>query len=132
MKPVMQTRGYDPAAPAGEQRGNCWTACIASLLGLPIEDVPDFVQIEVDGGEDWWGHTWRFLNGRGYLLTIVDLTDPGDGPYIQCGLSPRSPAADGKAVYHAVIHEGGRLVHDPHPDGLGVVSIEDAYAVVPR
>lgn len=117
---VMQTRGYDPSAPAGEQRGNCWTACIASLLGLPIEGVPDFVQIEVDGGEDWWAHTWRFLNER------------GDGPYIQCGLSPRSPAADGKAVHHAVIYQGGHLVHDPHPDGLGVVSIEDAYAVVPR
>lgn len=132
MKPVMQTRGYDPTAPAGQQRGNCWTACIASMLGLSIDEVPDFVQLDVDGGEDWWFHTLRWLGERGYLLIFRDPAKPGPEPYIQCGLSPRSPAADGKPVYHAVIYQGGQLIHDPHPDGLGVATIEDAYVVVPR
>lgn len=131
MRPVMQTRGYDPEAPAGQQRGNCWTACIASLLELPIEDVPDFVQIEVDGGDSWWDQTVQFLTDRGHQLTWVHPGAPGDGFYIQTGLSPRSPAVDGKDVYHAVIYQWGELVHDPHPDQTGLLTTAEAYGVAP-
>lgn len=130
MRPVMQTRGYDPTAPANQQRGNCWTACIASLLDLPIEDVPDFVQIDVDGGRNFFNHTMMFLLARGYELHSVDPAAPGDDYYIQCGLSPRSPAADGQEVHHAVIYLHGELAHDPHPDQTGVLTIEQAYRVV--
>ena len=128
MKPVDQTLFYDPTAPADRQRGNCWSACIASLLEVPIDDVPNFVQIDVNGGENWFAHTMRFLNERGYHLVAVDPLAPGDVHYIQTGLSPRSPA-DGGEVHHAVIHLHGELAHDPHPDRTGVKSIDNAYGV---
>lgn len=125
----MQTRFFDPTAPAGEQRGNCWTACIASLLDLGIETVPNFVQIDVDGGPNWFTHTLQFLNERGYHLVSVDPAAPGQDHYIQCGLSPRSPAADGVEVHHSVIYLHGELAHDPHPDATGVATMTNAYGI---
>ena len=128
MKPVDQTVFYDPDAPADQQRGNCWSACLASLLELDIADVPNFVQIDVNGGENWFTYTMRFLNERGYHLTSIDTHAPGDDPYIQCGLSPRSPATGGE-VHHAVIYQHGELLHDPHPHRTGVKSIDNAYGI---
>lgn len=39
MKPVMQTKRGGSGAPP-EERGDCLAACLASLLEVPIEDVP--------------------------------------------------------------------------------------------
>lgn len=42
MKPVRQLYRHDPA---NGVYGDCWRACIASVLELPIEDVPHEVMI---------------------------------------------------------------------------------------
>ena len=126
MTPVLQTAFYD-----GDVRGNCWQAVIASLLDLPLVDVPHFVQIDADGGEDFLEHTVRFLTERGWRLRLVPLTQtPTDEPYIQTGMSPRSPASDGTVIHHAVVYRNGELLHDPHPDGTGLRSVGGAYRVV--
>lgn len=145
MIPVTQTSFYDPDAPPDKQRGNCLTAVVASLLELPIEDVPDFVQDHVDhadenddaGDWDWWTRLHRFVTERGYqmcYLSPVDNPDwkgspenwfPAPQPgefYTVSGKSPRDPR-----IHHIVIHRDGEMVWDPHPDRTGITSVEDGY-----
>lgn len=154
MTPVTQTKlvgrdGY----------GTCWTAALASILGLPEAAVPHFAdpaRFTTEGEVDlldyvdgktllnyWWaGRVW--LRMLGYDLWEVDPAlperhprRPSDRFLIACGLSPRSPGADGEPIHHAVVYaraEDGSyaLAHDPYPDGGGLAGDPtDFYAVRP-
>lgn len=107
MKPVHQTR-YG-------MLGNCWAACLASVLELPLEIVPDDL-IET---EDWWGVTEKWLRQFGLRLNWMFLgrTEQSQarlGFYLLGGKSPRGEWG------HVVVAENGAIVHDPHPDGSGL------------
>jgi hypothetical protein len=96
--------------------GNCWQAAVASVLDLPLEAVPHFVKISDDGGQHWWLHTLDFLSDYGYTLEVIREHLDTDEYYFVSGPSPR-----GQELHHVVIYKNGRMVHDPHPDGTGVL-----------
>ncbi len=146
MRAVTQTSFYDPDAPPEKQRGNCLTAVVASLLELPIEAVPNFVQDHVDHAEDeaddagdwnWWTRLSRFITEQGhqmhYLRNVEDPTpvpadkatfpDPEPGEfYTVSGISPRD-----SRIHHIVIYRDGVMVWDPHPDRTGLAVVKDEY-----
>jgi len=131
--PVTQTRFYEPDAPPDQQRGNCLTAVVASLLNLPIEAVPNFVQEDVDSGgeKDWWVSCWTFIHEQdAHMVLLRDhtqpaspfpLPEPGE-VYTVSGPSPRDAR-----VHHVVLFRDGEMVHDPHPDRTGLLSFADDY-----
>ena len=115
--------------------GNCQSATIATLLGIQIDEVPDFWEnCDLTEGCD------DFENGRIYNenfncfiknfgLTSISLgVSAGDHsewinsvsrqmagiPLLVNGLSPRG-------FMHSVIWMDGELYHDPHPEGGGVI-----------
>ena len=116
MKPVFQTTFGGPKAPI-EERGNCFSACVASILELPIEQVPTFV-IE----DDWHIAAQTWLNARGLWLLSLPWDDewgaivlePFGGYHIIGGQSPRGEHG------HSVVGLRGEIVHDPHPSGEGI------------
>ena len=124
MKPVMQTR-------FGWPEGNCTEACLASMLGLDIEEVPDlFVACDRrDGviGGDWIGVIDSWLRTRGLSLLWIDLNSVhgaaqimsrrGEFMHLMSGGSPRIRK---EGFEHMVVAVNGRMVHDPHPDGSGL------------
>lgn len=105
-------------------RGDCFRACIASILELPIEDVPHFVAIE----HDWWGETQKWFHARGLSALWMNLSSElcplvhwADAHY--CILSGKSPRGDFKHAVVGQIDPGGwgfKVVHDPHPSGAGI------------
>lgn len=102
MKPVAQTV-------TGTQ-GDCFRACIASILEKPIEDIPLFY-----GDDDQWAKYWRWLQEQGFTLewATLDVSDPPpDTFYIA---SVQSPSLWSQGLYHAVIGYNGKTVWDPHP-----------------
>lgn len=111
----------------GMPGGNCFSACLASLLDISIEDVPYF--------NDPPAHRW-FLRAQAWLrpqgLYIVTYSFghgfAPDGLHILGGHSPRDPE---HAWLHAVIAEGDRIVHDPHPSRAGLVDRVDYTLLVP-
>jgi hypothetical protein len=126
MIPVDQDRFVDPTN--GKNRGNCLQAVVASLLELPLDEVPNFVQIEEDGGREWSEHLRTWLLDRGWRQKYwLHGAFPGAWPGLPfekfcavSGPSPRGLGADGKPVHHIVISKGGVMVHDPHPDRTGI------------
>lgn len=141
MTPVDQTRFYEPDAPPDKQRGNCLTAVVASLMDLPIDAVPNFVQDHVDHDADnddewnWWTRLHRFIHERGHEMNYLRpisgpdcptesvFRDPEPGEfYAVTGISPRDPR-----IHHIVIYRDGEMVHDPHPDRTGLAAVKDQY-----
>jgi len=117
MKPVMQTRYGDA--------GNCLTACIASLLELPIEAVPDFIEHDAGHGEYlevFNGFLSQFgLQALTLFLEHLDVQWKPSGYHLIYGYT-----AEG--TKHAVVGFQGTVVHNPSLAGASLANIE-SYTV---
>jgi hypothetical protein len=111
MKPVKQDK-------FGPRVGNCFEACIASILEIPLHEVPDF------GGDDVFeANLARFLAKRNLIYVLVNGPDAmesemlahmfaqGDVYHVLEGISPRGGP-------HACVGLNGRLAFDPHGSGM--------------
>lgn len=117
MIPIKQTVLHDPE---NGKIGNCLSAVMASLLHLPIEEVPTFH----DG--DWLValNTWLRKYELAYVtMNYLDVKTLGiEGCYHElCGLTVRSGE---KRVYHACVGKDGYTVFDPHPSNDGLIEPE--------
>ena len=126
MTPILQTRFSSPGV-----HGNCFLACITSITGIPLEVID-----HIDGSKQnwfqllypiWWEHGFKFAGSLTDPDRILSYTPGIDGFYIVGGESPRGVAAG-----HAVVFKAGEMVHDPHPDGTGILSLDCAYMIEPR
>ena len=122
MTPIKQTITHDPE---NGKYGNCMQAVFASILDLPLEEVPHFM--EKNPSADYlWPAVNKWLASKGYALFTTMYTNRlddiqyymknyNDGVYyILSGTSPRG-------FCHNVIGMGNDIVHDPAPDGGGIV-----------
>jgi hypothetical protein len=128
MTPVMQT--------VTGRGGNCFAACLASILELPITAVPNFFDLAPDEPGPWWKAVRDWLRPRGFGIITLSFEDAKswdelclDGYHIVSGKSPRLEGAHHSTVWHR-----GRMVHDPHPDQSGIpapVTLEMLYPLDP-
>jgi hypothetical protein len=128
MIPVTQTKTHIP----GEQRGNCMAACVASILELPIEAIPDVDAVERAG--------WHFTNVLSSYLavhhgltyaTVPDYLMGGvrvPGYHVIGGPTVRTPAT---GIHHAVVGWDGKMVWDPHPARTGLTEVRDWSVLSP-
>lgn len=127
MTPVMQSKLYYPD---GIHNGNCYAACLASILDLPLWMVPPFE--DMFGRGEWRVRTSEWLAKVHGLKMVKHMVKheaanaPVDLPefYIANGLSARG-------VYHSVIYSAGKLAHDPHPSGAGIETVEWLWVLEP-
>jgi len=74
----------------GRSVGNCWQACIASMLDLPLDKVPHFA---LESGENWYPDTREFVIKQINmdLRCFIPLFPhtPSGGYVIGSGPSPR-------------------------------------------
>lgn len=126
MIPVMQQIRHDPD---NGQHGDCQRAVIASLLEKDIEEVPHFNE---GGPEDhiFFERLDAYLLTQGYLrftsayscdlaTILLSLKCANRGIFVMLGgNSPRG-------FSHVVIAADGEIVHDPHPDGGGIIGPND-------
>lgn len=98
--------------------GNCTQAAIASYMGMSRSLVPDFnneTKDDPDAGSYWdMIHNW--FRGNGFAFCMMAKNWSYSGLYLVSGISPRNPN-----IRHMVVYENGKLRHDPHPDGIGIV-----------
>lgn len=119
------------------QRGDCLSAAVASILELPLADVPKWVadDYDNDAGDDSYWHWWvRFLawtKEQGiHFAECADWSEDIDRAH-------REPLKPGefylvfgptvRGTHHAVVYCNGALAHDPHPSRVGVLKIDQQY-----
>lgn len=131
MKPVDQTILHGE----GPRPGDCFRASIASLLELPTEAVPHFMESEA-----WFLDLIAWLGERDLSPVLVEV-DP-DKPYPYFGethmvISGTSPRDDGNgALKHSCVGYGDwcgvEVVHDPHPSRAGLARIDELMFLARR
>ena len=118
MEPVDQTI-------FGNTNGNCFPACLASILEIPLDTIPNFCATP----GDWIRAANKWMSTYGLCILEWDLAEDGalcgmnglaDGAWVV--ISGKSPRGD---FLHAVVgryrddEELGthklEYVHDPHP-----------------
>lgn len=137
LSPVFQTRFGGTDVP-WEEQGNCHAAVLASIFGVPLSTVPEPAHPET--GQHWSDAHIEWLRERGFGtwwhdLTIVepvrlgdefaiDLTQLDYTPSRYLSMGGDSPRGN---FGHVVVYdtETGRIVHDPHPSGDGLLNVED-------
>ena len=128
MTPVFQTINHDPD---NNKYGNCMQAVFASMLDLPLDDVPHFMANN-PSVDELWPIVKSWLATQGYALFTICFTsrlddiqyfmkEHNDGIYyILNGKSPRG-------FCHNVIGMGNSIVHDPNPEGGGIIDSWNGY-----
>jgi len=106
------------------QTGDCFRACAASILEMPIAQVPNFME---NGEEGWSQRIDEFTMATRILLFDIDVSENNnefleslyavfkDVYLIATGKSPRD-----NSKLHAVVWRNEETVHDPHPDKSGI------------
>ena len=122
MKPVMQKY-----ISSKKEYGDCWRACLASVLECDIEKFPhpkkdedwDTYYLKVFDALEKLGFQWIGYTAQNADAEVFESKDT-DGFIIAVGKSPRSTK---RIRYnHAVVWKNG-IVHDPHPDNTGILDI---------
>lgn len=125
--------------------GNCLAACVASLLELPVEDVPNFML-----GLPSWDpddQEARARWSRAFFAGVNDWLAPRGLFYFEVGapeglpsyITESTPPAAlwigigtvAGGASHAVVMRGGEMVHDPHPDRAGLLRLDTIGLMVP-
>ncbi len=99
--------------------GNCGEACLATLLNRPL----DSIHIEWGQEEHWLYDLRDWVANQGYHLCVLD-----DWPFLYAGpLMISGPGPRGRN--HMVVGQCGKIIHDPHPDGGGLLEHEAYYVL---
>lgn len=144
MRPVDQTLFGATSAPQ-DQIGNCYPACIATLLEVPLEDVPHVYQLHHDDPVAAHAVRDQWLAQHGLAILSLDLKSLAAAHEatwralvgvlgIFSGGSPRHDCT------HAVVGRltadllglNWELVHDPHPERQGIKGYAHSVEVFMR
>ncbi len=107
----------------GAEPGNCFAACVATLLDLELAEVPNFVALPEN--ESWWLPFSKWCLERGLVplrLEPSGISWAYNALIIANGQGPRGRR-------HSVCWLDDAMVWDPHPSDDGLVEDPDGYVV---
>jgi hypothetical protein len=125
-------------APLEGPPGDCFAACIASILEIDLATVPKWGWTENDAGEviaiETWtkyrGRLFDWLRERGWIYREMQVPTEGApwddwrselGFHIRSGPSYRTNGE----TDHSVVFWGDELAHDPAPSKKGIMPRRD-------
>ena len=129
----MQRRYADP----DDETGDCLAACVASIMELTLDEVPDFCSLPVKARKSWVQQMDEWFEARGWGIVYTDKVDPYPSIH-NCTtiINLRNPepfqhmvhsvvGEVGKKTYKrlkgsdaVMIQESFKIIHDPHPNSL--------------
>lgn len=107
------------------KRGNCFSACIASLLEVEVEDVPNVN----DMGNNWYQEFNKWLLSK-HSCQMLDVIIDSEYhmpsiPMIAHGKSMNFPD-----VMHSVLWQNGKMIFDPSPSNKGIDGEPKTYTLL--
>ncbi|GAA1915053.1 hypothetical protein GCM10009775_04360 [Microbacterium aoyamense] len=113
--------------------GDCWRACLASLLEVPIADVPHFAHLyPTEGTLEWWDASVAWVRETLPGWTLGCWRRPEEGWFQRFYSADEAANAPDRVILTAASPRGawnhsvlvsvrtGELAHDPFPGGTGV------------
>lgn len=116
MTEVTQTKLHDPP----NQNGNCYRACIASILEIGIDDIPEIEEEVIN----YWPVFLKWLEEKDLQLAWLY-----QDPRCLCIASGYTERFVG--VAHAVVWNGG-VAWDPHPSRAGFRDDPHMFEIILR
>ncbi len=112
-------------------KGDCLSACIASILEVRLDQVPHFT------GKNWREEIDRFLATYGLCLIGYMADGEAFGPppfyHIVSGLSSHHKEGESEVDnQHAVVCYGEHMVHDPSSSRTGLKDMQYRWMLLPR
>jgi hypothetical protein len=107
--------------------GNCYSACLASILELSILDVPCFINKK----SEWFNNVNDWLE-KNYKMGMLSVPIPAlknsDMNYFFNMTIKKEPyniiwGFSYEETVHACVGKGKMIVHDPHPRKTGLKKI---------
>jgi len=130
---------YQDKIVSNDGYGNCTNACIASILELRLNELPD-----IRPTDPYYHYKWRMaLADLGYKLEIylTDQDDVEDNDEIPKGYAiasiltnrvyPEDHKKAGQNIPHSVVMWEGVLVHDPFPLGSEITKVNYYQVLTP-
>lgn len=110
---------------------DCWRRCLAHLMTMPWELVPDFVN---DDPEYWLSETNEWLKDRGKQLLVLVSIDGSQNvqvtDYVSTSRAHVQVGMTAAGVHHAVVCGEDGTIWDPLPAGGELLTITAMYWVV--
>lgn len=105
------------------QYGDCQRAVIASLLDLPISEVPHFLQQANGESVGFWEGLQDFCRSRGFAYLTVPARSGAAffGSDASVFHEIAGPSPRGNGITHAVVGRDGEVFFDPHPSRAGLL-----------
>lgn len=116
MIPILQTKFK-------EGEGNCLPACLASVLEVPLDSVPEIYYLYDD--EEWWTrlNNWSIREHELQLVTVDSASFTPAGYHLIVGKSIRGN-------YHAIVGYQGKPVHDPLFSNGQITELSDVQYII--
>ncbi len=98
--------------------GNCFSTCLACILEMPVEDVPNFVGKH---GDAWFSELRKWLEPSNLSPMFLEVSPewPNFGP---SGYSILSAEVAESSKGHCLVALDGEVVWDPAPSKMTVLS----------
>jgi hypothetical protein len=112
-------------------KGNCYSACLASLFEIPIEEAPYGFETYKGTDDTFWEPIYQWVADKGYGIfhcTVTSDFDISSCPGYVIGVGK---IEDESTMHHAVIYYNGILHHDPSPMKRGIAKLEQVDLLYP-
>ena len=110
--------------------GDCHAACLATILEVPLSEVPRVKGITESDIENWWIRLGNWLMIRDIYLFKYSVTDDLEiwqSPSVKVWIASGDSSRGG---LHCVVMEDDEIFHDPHPSRAGLSNIQFAEHIV--
>lgn len=124
----------------GAPYGNCLEACYATLLGVPLQAVPD-PRTKAEDEDDAYDLLperipvlRKWLHDQFTLCAVGAEGDSPPGVLLRTKDVPLFWIASGpseRGLQHACVYSNGALLFDPHPSNAGLLEVTHWTVLVP-
>lgn len=127
MKPVFQTKYGNP-------EGNCFAACVASILECSIDELPNLYELE-QSGKNWLIGLNEAIKPKGYGVAYIEAKNEAVDMFLPEGAYFIASGDASGSCQHSCVYQNiegdAVMIHDPNPGAkVGLKKINTIQIII--